>query len=241
MKKNSEYYKKLKASALAILTAVSMSGCAKKVDCDVKVPHQHRYVNSEGFERYISSEYEEKSGYKRTDDYISYTLDNKKIVGFIEKNGLMRLNDNIELINLLAKNQNDYMEYRYSYTYMQPIPHYTKIGKVTTVTYTYVPVTRYSWTSDPNHGRLTGETRICHYKYYGYKIVVNEKGKYELIKSELVDDINTIINEYPYIKAKYYIVVNYDNNQVIDYEDGVEEEYSQEELEETGPTRELTK
>ena len=40
----------------------------------------------------------------------------------------------------------------------------------------------YSWTSYPNRGNLTGEERMCHYVYYGYKVLKNAEGKYFLMK-----------------------------------------------------------
>ena len=46
--------------------------------------------------------------------------------------------------------------------------------------------------------------RDVNYKYRAYKIVTNKKGKQKLEESELVDDITTIKDEYPYFKLSDY-------------------------------------
>ena len=115
------------------------------------------------------------------------------------------------------------MEYRYAYTYLMPIPIFHSTGKTHYVTYMFVPHTHYSWTSDPNHSRLTGETRVCHYAYYGYKIV-KDGSEVKLVKSGLVDDISQLPAEYNYIKGSFYTIVDLNNYEAIDYEDGPDDD-----------------
>lgn len=211
----------LRAEALLLATLCSttlLTGCSKKADCNIKDNHTHVYVNEEGYVRDINSEKLRVDGYDRTENYDLY--DNQELVDFITKKDLLRIDDNIDLINQVQNNNHDYIEYRYAYTTLMPIIHHS--GKVTYTT--FIPITHHSWTSDANHSRLTGETRICHHVYVGYKIERNEKGKYILLQSEEVDDINTIKDEYPYINKKYCRIVNLENNEVIDYEDGPAEE-----------------
>ena len=37
------------ALALALVTPLTLSGCSKKADCNISVPHAHKYVNEMGF------------------------------------------------------------------------------------------------------------------------------------------------------------------------------------------------
>jgi len=106
----------------------------------------------------------------------------------------------------------DYIEYRYSYR--KTIRR--KVGKV----WTHRRVTRYSWTSDPNHSNLTGETRLCHYVYQACNVYIDEHGKYVVIPSEEVDDIRDLVGEYTYVRKVYYKIINLENNLELDYEDG---------------------
>lgn len=216
---------KLLIGNILLSMVMLFSGCAKTVDCDINVPHAHVYVNEEGFKKNIVSEKESKWGYIRTDDYFEVSQQEEELVKFIYKNDLMDITQNQEAIEKTIKNNKDYTEYRYRYTYLQPIPHTYKVGKSTMIRYTYIPVTRYSWTSDPNHSRLTGETREVHYMYYGYKIETNEKGKLKVIKSKLVDDLKDLPEDYLYIKKDFTTkVYAKDKKKEIDYEDGPEEE-----------------
>lgn len=65
---------------------------------------------------------------------------------------------------------------------------------------------------------------MCHYVYTAYKVEKDENGDYVLIPSEEVDDIMTVMNEYPCIKEDYYKVINLEDGVVLDYEDGPDEE-----------------
>lgn len=220
----------LKGVALVlVLTTASttLTGCGKKADCNISSSHAHLYQNEQGYIRYIDKEYLSYEGYDRKDEYISIE-DEEDLYKFLDKKDLMKISDNLSIISSIQEQNVDYIEYRYRYTFMQPIPHTRKIGKTTTTYFTYIPMTRYSWTSNPNHSRLTGEERICHHVYVAYKVEKNEKGKYVLIPSDPVDDITTVMDEYPYISKKFIKIVNLDGQEV-DYEDGKEEDLTEEE------------
>lgn len=221
----------LKGAALVLITATaitSTTACAKEVDCSITDAHAHLYQNKAGYIRYIDEEYTSYKGFERQDEYVLIEEGEKDIYKVMKKHGLMRIDDNLEVIKKQQEENKDYFEYRYKYTYMNSIPHFHSNGKTTTVFYTYYPVTRYSWTTNENHGRLTGEIRLCHYTYTGYKIVENEKGKLVIVASDPVDDITTIMDEYPYIKKSYSKIVNIDGTD-LDYEDGPEEDMTPEE------------
>lgn len=214
------------ALVLVLATPFSLIGCGKKVECSVNGNHAHMYKNEAGYVRYIENEHLSYEGYARDQQYISIEGE-EELYKFLNKKNLMRIDDNLEIIKETQEKQDDYMEYRYKYTYMQPIPHHMKVGKVTTTYFTYMPVIRYSWTSDSNRSSLTGETRMCHYLYGAYKIEKDEQGKYVLVSSPYVDDLTTVMDEYPYIKKDYYKIVTLDGKEV-DYEDGKQEDLSAE-------------
>lgn len=214
---------------VATTCTTSLTGCGKKADCNIDGKHAHLYTNEYGYVRYIDKEYMKYEGYTRSDENISI-IGQEKLYKFFDKKDLLKIEDNINVIVSQQEKNVDYIEYRYSYTWMQPIPHTISNGKTTTTFFTYVPHKRYSWTSNPDRSGLTGETRNCHYVYTAYKIEKDEDGKYVLIPSSDVDDIRDVMDEYPYIKEKFYKVVSFDGEE-LDYEDGKEEDLSEEEKE----------
>lgn len=214
--------------ALIVSSVFLFSGCAKNVDCNIDVSHAHRYVSENHLDKYLVSEKEHVGSWIRSDDYILVNKEQEKLLDFINDKDLYIIEDNQDEIKSIISSNEDYIEYRYSYTYMMPIPHHRKIGKISTVTYTHVPQIRHSWTSDPNHPRLTGEQRIVHHMYQGYKIVTNEKGKYKIIASEFVDNPEDLSSEYKYISSDFCKKVYLNNKDLeVDYEDGPEEKNEQ--------------
>lgn len=224
------------------LLTCTLSGCSKKVDCDIDRRHAHAYVNDEGFTKYLEKENESSFSYDRTDEYIELSDEEADILKFANKKDLLRIEDNEELICNIESENEDYIEYRYSYLYMMPIPHTVSNGKTSSTYFTYIPMTGYSWTTDKNHSRLTGQQRRCHYVYQAYKIAKNEKGKYVLIPSEYVDSIEELNGEYPYMKENFYKVIDAEYGNDLDYEDGPEEDHEPvEEQEQSYKTQSSTK
>ncbi len=211
--------KKLFAIGGAAVVLMTMTGCAKKAECHIPTYHAHKYVNSDGYTRYFDSEYVNYKGYDRLEDYIELTKEDKDLVKYMENNNLLRIDNNEEQIRNAQEKNQPYTEYRYAYTYLVPIPHFIHTGKSTSIYFTFIPATHYSWTADANHSRLTGETRECYYDYTSYKIQKNENGKYTLVECPEHQDIISTKDEYPYIKENYYRVLNRDTNEVVDYED----------------------
>lgn len=222
---------KLRNIVLGTLVVSSLflfSGCAKNVDCNIEVPHAHRYVSEKYLDKYLVSEKEYVGSWGRLDDYVFVTKEQENLLDFINDKDLYIIENNKEEIKNMVSSHEDYIEYRYSYTYMMPIPHHRKIGKISTVSYTHVPQIRHSWTSDPNHSNLTGEQRVVHHMYQGYKIVTNEKGKYEIVASDFVENIEDLPDEYKYISSDFCKKVYLNNkNLEVDYEDGIEEKNEQ--------------
>lgn len=219
-----------KGIAIALVTTsllASLTGCAKKVNCDITSKHAHLYTNQSGYSRYIDKEYEKYEGYTRNEEYIEISGE-EEFYKFLDKKDMLRIEDNLDVILEQQANNVDYMEYRYRYIFMQPIPHIMRSGKSTITYFTYMPSPRYSWTTDESRDGLTGESRLCHYVYTAYKIEKDEDGKFVLIPSEEVDDITTVMDEYPYIKQKYYKTVDIEGAE-LNYEDGREEDLTEEE------------
>lgn len=196
----------------ATVLATSLTGCGKKAECDVEGDHAHLYTNEEGYEAYYNKEYLTYDGYERQEEYIPLTEEEVSLYKFLDKKDLISLDDNLDTILAQQEQNQDYVEYRYSYR--KTIRR--KVGKV----WTHRVVTRYSWTSDPNHENLTGETRLCHYLYQACNVYKDEYGKYVVIPSEEVDDISELVGNYTYVKKVFYKVVNIENNLELDYEDG---------------------
>lgn len=196
----------------ATVLATSLTGCGKKAECNVEGNHAHLYTNEEGYEAYYNKEYLTYDGYERQEEYVTLTDEELALCKFLDKKDLIKLEDNLDVILAQQEKNQDYVEYRYSYR--KTIRR--KIGKV----WTHRRVTRYSWTSDPNHSGLTGETRLCHYVYQACNVYKDENGKYVVIPSEEVDDIRDLVGEYTYVRKVYYKVINLENNLELDYEDG---------------------
>lgn len=201
----------LGAGAVLALGTTGVLYFTKTSDCNIEGFHLHKYQKN-GIVRYINDEHLHKNGFEWTDE-VRYVYENdKELYDFEKDNQLIRISENLDYIKEEERKNQDYIEYRYKYT------SYVRVGKIT------VPVTRYSWTTNPNHSRLTGEERLCHYLYKGYKVTRNEEGKYVLVESDYVDDILAIKGEYPYIKESFYKVVVKERETNLDYEDKVEEE-----------------
>ena len=215
--------KSLIASGI-LLTSVSLfSGCAKNVDCDISGLHAHNYVSEESFSKFVVSEKEHIKDYYRCEEYINVNDDVADLIKFENKKDLLRISNNKEVIQNIVDSHSEYLEYRYSYTYLMPIIHTKSNGKGGITTYTtYMPTIGHSWTTDKNHSRLTGQVREVYYMYYGYKIGINEKGKYELVKSDYVSSLDELPNDYIYVKEKFYKTFIKGTNKEADYEDGPE-------------------
>ena len=206
-----------------ILSLFLFSGCAKNVDCNIADLHAHVYTNEAAFTRHVVSEREHIGDFFRTDDYIVIDQNMKDLIEFENDEGLYKIEENIETIQGIASVKEDYTEYRYSYITMVSVPHVVKSGTSTIVTYTHVPVKKYSWTTDANHNRLTGEERTVHHMYKGCMVIKNAKGDYEIVESEIVDNITDLPKEYEYVTEDFCVKVDEKGN-FIDYEDGKEEE-----------------
>ena len=200
MNKNS--FKKL--SALAILTSLILSGCSEKSNCEIPSRHIHKYtknVNDTTITTYLDSEDMSAFGYNWNSDYIEITKDDEAFY-----NTLRYLFDGVEnwdyLYNTMSINH-DYLTFYYHYTTLETYTETDSKGNSHVRTRTVI---HNGWTDDSNYSHNTGDVRLNHHKYYGYRIIFAD-GKYKLERSPLVDDIREIIFDYPYVKEECYDTV----------------------------------
>lgn len=88
--KKSRFY----TGILATIIASSLTGCAKKVDCDIPSEHIHLYTNEKGLNKLILGENENVGSYYWTERYVS-EADNNKLIA---KEGFLSTKDNIEYV-----------------------------------------------------------------------------------------------------------------------------------------------
>ena len=212
-------------SGMLLTNIFLFSGCAKTVDCEVEELHAHTYVNKNSFDKYVESEKSFIGRWSRTHDFVLFNEETKKLIEFENRNKLFRISLNKEKIKDITALHGTFFEYRYSYTWLQPIAQVRPLGKRFSISNVYVPQTGYSWTKNAHHDNLTGEFREVSYVYCGYNIIKNENGEYEIIESEKIENIEDLYKEYNYIKEDFYKLVYSDNKDLeVDYEDGPEED-----------------
>lgn len=182
-------------SGLFILSFPSIAGCNKKINCDIETKHAHKYISAEDFTTYRISEYETESKLFRQNEYLEITDE----IQLMDQFNLLKIEDNIDSIIEDTSKDIPYVEYEYSHVISNSS---RKI--LTTISYTEC-----DFTSDPTHSNLTGNIRDVDYQYKAYKLTTKENGNFSLQESELVDDLLSIKNEYPYFKLDDYKVKVY--------------------------------
>lgn len=181
------------AGVLLLATLATTTGCTKTMDCSIELDHAHKYSNAYGIETYRNSEKEHIGDLYWIEDTVPINDE----INIMTKYNLVRIDENVETLEKLMTEQSTYQEYQYKYTY------YTRVGKVT------VPHTGRKWTTNEDHGRLTGNIRDVSYSYYSYKTYIDEKGKVQLERSEFADNIYENAAEYPYMKIDNYYELIY--------------------------------
>lgn len=185
---------------LNIVAACAISGTVgfkigkknRKVNCNVKEFHLHKYVSEEGFVTYKEGELLENEGMFWT---VETVTPNEELL-MMCKYDLLKIDDNVEALENATKNDFPYTEYEYKVTHYLPV----KAGKVCTM----IPSTSWYFTTDTNECNLTGNVRDVDYKYIGYRIGKTKDGKRALVKSKLVDNLLDIKDRYPYFKLSNY-------------------------------------
>lgn len=182
----------------ALILSMLLSGCGEKSECEIPSRHVHKYTkqtsNGITIERYIDDEHLNLSGYNWNNDYIEINKDDEKVYKIIRKNGLFDGVTNWEYLYNEMATHHDYLEFYYHYTTTETYTTRDSKGNTQVKTRT---VTHSGWTTNPNRAHNTGRTRLYHHRYYGYRIIY-ENGEFKSEKSQAVDDIREIINDYPY-------------------------------------------
>ncbi len=203
MKKNGKLQIAL-ASTLASLTLIS---CGEKSDCEIPTRHVHRYTREITeditIERYIDNEHLTVGKYNWNDNYIEITKDDEELYKIIGKNGLFVGTDNWDYLYYRMANSHDYLEFYYRYETVVPVTTIDDKGNPHTELKTEVHT---GWHEDPNSGNNTGRVRLNHHRFYGYRITY-KNGKYRLEKSNQVDDIRDIMDDYPYFNEDCSTIV----------------------------------
>lgn len=193
MIKNLKIRKQILPFAIAgTITFTSLSGCSKKMDCDIEYNHMHKYVSEEGFETFKESEYEYDCDMNWTNETVEVNEELQRIDQF----DLLKIENNEKVLEEATKNDLPYVEYEYKYRKNRVI----RVGKNIRV----IHYSRKTFTKDPNHTNLTGYVRDVSYRYMGYKIEKDEDGNFQALCSGLVDNLFDIKDEYPYFKLADY-------------------------------------
>lgn len=207
-----------KVAIAGLLASISlwMTGCAETIDCNIAELHVHKFESSSSFDTYSSSEKEYLftlggDFFYRTDEYVLIDEEEKELLEFEKKYGLFRISDNKDVIDELISYQDDFILYEYEYTQKRQV----RVGKVVS----FRNEIKTDLTNDSNRDSLTGNTKIGHYVYWGYKIVRNEKGKLKVVASECVNSLEELSPEYIYIGKEFYKVVDLESFEELNYQD----------------------
>ena len=181
-----------------LATTMFLSGCGKKAECDVPSRHVHKYTKEVTdditIEKYLDSEYLRTSGYDWNEEYIEITKDDEAL--YKATKGLFVGKDNWDYLYNQMATHHDYLEFYYEYWTDEVRTRTNSEGEIETYT---ERVHHSGWHTNAKDSDNTGETRLYHHRYIGYRVVYNN-GKYKLEQSRAVDDIREIIDDYPYFK-----------------------------------------
>lgn len=204
----------LRGTSLVLVGSLLIGGltsCGLNVKCELPNKHAHMYVNEDGYVRYIASEDSSYDGYARSYNYRELSEEDSQLYKFLNRNGLLRIDENIDLILEQQERNMPFIAYEYAKTEL------ASVGRALFTT------TRYYWTYDSEATNLTGKEKEVHYLYQAYKVEKNEKGKYILVSSDMVEDITEVMEDYPYVKRDYYVVAD-EHNVKVDVTDLKEKE-----------------
>lgn len=104
---------KIRKQILPFALAATLSGCNKKMDCDIDYHHMHKYISEEGFETYKDSEYETDCDMNWTKEIIKPNKEQKEMAKF----DLLKIEDNKKALEKDTKNDLPYVVYEYKHRY----------------------------------------------------------------------------------------------------------------------------
>jgi len=149
------------------------------------------YIKTEdGFTAYRINEHKKSNNGLR---WTENTVDITEKIEIIDKNKLLLISENRNILENVVRESVPYLEYEYKTKVTR------KVGKI------WVPRTVRRFTTNPNEGRrYTGRAVTVTAQYKGYRIIIDENGKQVLEESPWVDDITLIEDMYPYFKLSDY-------------------------------------
>ena len=153
--------------------------------------------------------------FNRTDDYNYITEEEVQKLRKTYSYDLIRIDENLDKLLELESTLYDYKQYEYKYT--------TRSPRIIGPMITYSTMTHKDYTNDKEHYNLTGNERIVTHKFVGYKIIQDEEGNLDVIKSEPMNSIEELINlGYEYIiYHELYLAYDRETNEFIGYEDEI--------------------
>lgn len=191
-----ELGKRLTVIGLVLTLGVPLVGCAEKVECEIPESHIHLYTKDADkdvrLQTYHLGEYASWNGYQRQEEYIKITKDDER--AYDRLNGRFVGVDNWDYLYFQMAHHHDYLMFYWERWEREERKYTDEDGNEHT---DYELVHYDDWTDNPYHPDNTGDVKLYHHMYYGYKLVYKD-GKYKLEESPLVDDIREIIFEYPY-------------------------------------------
>lgn len=190
---------KKKITLYALLASLTLTGCGEKSNCEIPTSHVHKYTKeiTDGItiETYFDSESLNKHGYTWNEEYVEINKVDESFYKTITRNNLFNGIENFDYLYYLMSNKHDYLEFYYEYYTTETYTTTDSEGNVQTHTRT---VHHDGWHTNPHDSDNTGRTRLNHHRYYAYQIVY-KNDKFTLNKSEAVDDIRYVLNDYPYV------------------------------------------
>lgn len=186
----------------SVAFAVCLSFGAKKIidsnSCQINDNHAHKYTSLNGLQRYVVSENTFYEFMLRSKEVKYLNDDELKFINYLDDNDLYIIEDNIDLIKGKMEYQKDFTEYQYEEEKENNKGNKYKVTKWSRLSF-----------------KSNGYARDCYYLYEAYKITEKD-GEYYLEKSDPVNNILDIKDDYPYIKVNYYKVIKGDIYKVND-------------------------
>ena len=204
--------KKLKLKKIvpyALVATLVLSGCGKKAECDYPNRHVHKYTKKITkditLEGYFEDESLTRSGFKWNEEKKEINSKDSKFFQELESKAfghddLILGEDNWDYLYYKMANQHDYLEYYWRYTTTE---YYYTTDSDGNRTRHKRNVTKSGWSEDPRHAHNTGDVIVKHHIYFAYSIVF-DNGKWKAKRSPYVNDIRTVLKDYPYVAEVFW-------------------------------------
>jgi hypothetical protein len=197
--KNIKIYKLLPYLVAGSLT---LSGCGSEPSCGItNNSHVHLYtkeINDDiTISKYKDSEQPvDFNNFHWNEEYIEINKIDEEFYRELSNNGLFNGIDNFDYLYYEMSNNEDYLEYNYTYTTTET--YYTYDDKGNPIPHTKTVEHDDGWTKNKMHSDKTGKVRLCHYMYYSYRLIYKD-GRVTVTRCPYEDDIRQHLKDYPYV------------------------------------------